>query len=304
MRNVVWLTVIVLGGCGSEFSATEQPICDGKKQKGEEVTDDVFDVDGDGYVDGTNPACQEHYDPEDLDCDDFDELRNPGELEVQCDGIDNDCDDATLDGDDDDNDGWTFCDDCNDADATISPSAVEVLCNGVDDDCDPKTVDARDVDGDSSSSCDDCDDTDSSVFPGNIEDCEDDIDNDCDGIVNEECASDYSDTWSTDSYVTYSCAYGNVNIGFNQILIQDNDPVITLTSVGTGSQPGSMSGYFTTGLEWSANRIITGTCTETYTIEGEFLDENTFTATFTAQFSGGAMCLDCSNRSWTIEGTR
>lgn len=85
-----------------------------------------YDDDGDGYseLDG--------------DCDDRNPDRFPGNLEL-CDGIDNDCDDETVDSVDEDQDG-VFCDlDCDDQNPFITPGREEI-CDGIDNDCDPRTT--------------------------------------------------------------------------------------------------------------------------------------------------------------------
>jgi len=91
---------------------------------------------------------------DDGDCAEADPAINPGATEV-CDGVDNDCNSATVDTNtwyhDVDGDGYggdlsaTSCtqpstyvansDDCEDTDADVNPSAIEVT-NGYDDNCD------------------------------------------------------------------------------------------------------------------------------------------------------------------------
>jgi hypothetical protein len=67
-----------------------------------------IDRDGDGFSLSTG------------DCDEADATVNPGALEVPYDGVDNDCDETTLD-DDLDEDGFLFADDCDDTDASDYP---------------------------------------------------------------------------------------------------------------------------------------------------------------------------------------
>jgi MYXO-CTERM domain-containing protein len=93
------------------------------------------DADGDGY-DAT------------VDCDDSDPLRNPGLSEVQCNGIDDDCDAATADAVDGDGDGASACEDCDDGDPDRAPGAAEVVGDGVDQDCDGGDLCHADADGD------------------------------------------------------------------------------------------------------------------------------------------------------------
>ena len=129
------------------------------------------DLDNDGYgtTDTAYVACvgPGGYVLADGDCDDLDRWVNPGALE-ECDGIDNDCDGALDDDDDDvdapeyyedaDADGFGGDDtgerrcmplddgriltggDCDDGDPAINPDADEI-CNEVDDDCDGRVDD-------------------------------------------------------------------------------------------------------------------------------------------------------------------
>ena len=105
-------------GVETWYDGTDQD-CDGASD---------FDADGDGYdaERGGGP-----------DCDDGDAARSPAAAET-CNGLDDDCDGALLDGEGDaDGDGFLACDalapDCDDTDAAVHPDAVEV--------CDPDDVD-------------------------------------------------------------------------------------------------------------------------------------------------------------------
>jgi len=173
--------------CRNKDTLTETGLVSGDSSPPEAV-----DNDNDGY-------------DEDEDCDDFNNTVYPGAVEVPYNGVDDDCDESTLD-DDLDQDGYGEAEDCDDANADISPEAVEA-CNGIDDDCDGEIDDAvgdlwyvdadedgygdpetgeQSCDGDEDTVADgtDCDDTDASAFPGGTEVC-DEADDDCDGTVDE-----------------------------------------------------------------------------------------------------------------------
>jgi hypothetical protein len=74
-------------------------------------------------------------DPETSDCDDLDDTRASTFAEVYYDGIDNDCDAATVD-DDQDGDGDPVSTDCDDVDGARSSLLVEAYYDGIDNDCD------------------------------------------------------------------------------------------------------------------------------------------------------------------------
>jgi hypothetical protein len=146
------LTGLALTGCDEDQSIFSTDYFEGGPA--------AEDADGDGYTAGE-------------DCDDDSFSVNPGAAEI-CDGIDNDCDGKTDDGDDTlsgegretyyadmDGDGYgsevggmvLACNqpgdfvpldgDCNDYIASINPAAEE-LCDGLDNDCDGMTDDADD----------------------------------------------------------------------------------------------------------------------------------------------------------------
>jgi hypothetical protein len=259
--------------------------CDDLDNDCDEATVDNEDLDGDGVG-----FCD--------DCDDTQSAAYPGATEVPCDGIDNDCDLSSDDGVDADGDGVNECDDCDDLDVGVFPGNTEIACNDVDDDCDASTLDGVDLDLDGVDGCEeDCDDEDDTVRPGVEEVCDDEVDNDCDGDVDEDCT--YTGTYTLDSTITYKCAFGYVNISFDELTVVDTYPVIQLSA--KGSQPGTMTGEFSSATEFAVENLLTGSCDEDYTVEGTFTDKTTFVGTFTAAFTGS--CFDCDTTSWTITGT-
>lgn len=201
---------------------------------------------------------------------------------------------------DSDGDGFTVeGGDCDDTDPNVNPAASEV-CDGLDNDCDGFVPPVElDFDGDGISECaGDCDDTEASIFTGAPEIC-DGLDNDCNGLVDEElsCNIDYSGSWSIIPTASYSCASGQVDFNINGFDIQEEDGVITFSAQDIGGLTGDL-----TDNDFEASNHISGTCSETYTIAGTFLDADTFSATLTADYAGS--CLDCTLQSFSLTGNR
>ena len=83
---------------------------------------DITDIDNDGYTIYS-------------DCDDNNPDVHPGATEIVYNGIDDDCNPATLDNDLD-QDGFKSPEDCDDNNPDVNPGAQEIPNNGIDDNCD------------------------------------------------------------------------------------------------------------------------------------------------------------------------
>jgi hypothetical protein len=176
-----------------------------------------YDGDKDGYT------------PNGGDCNDSNATIYPGAPEI-CDGMDNDCMEATVidvgtDCYDDDGDG--FCEsppcvntsktleDCDDTQPTVNPNGSE-LPNGLDDNCNG-TVDETTVvyDDDGDGYCEsppcvnsfrnesDCDDANHLVFPTAKEVCGNSIDENCNALINEKDAQGCRDFYYDGDGDTY-----------------------------------------------------------------------------------------------------
>ena len=98
----------------------------------------------------------------------------------------------------------------------------------------------------------------------------------------------------------YTCASGAVEINFDELLVTDNNPNVSILALGS-SQPGLMQGQISDDGSFSAKRTINGTCDEQFTIAGEFTSETTYEAYFLVDFSG-ALCMNCTQQYWSISG--
>ncbi len=141
------------------------------------------DGDGDGFGDPATEelGCKQRtgFVAEGGDCNDDDDTIFPGAVEVCGDGVDSDCSDKDVDGDED---GIGKCDDCDDHDASIGLGEHWYTDGDLDGFGDEATaVQACVQPADTLALGGDCDDDNVDVHPGAVELCSDIIDRDCDG---------------------------------------------------------------------------------------------------------------------------
>ena len=109
------LALSLLSACGDKEPVDSAPQDSDSDSDSDNDSDSDSDSDRDGY------ALEE-------DCDDTDPAVHPGAKEVPDDGVDNDCDPATLD-DDLDGDGYAANNDCDDTDPLAWWDTVDSFWN-------------------------------------------------------------------------------------------------------------------------------------------------------------------------------
>jgi hypothetical protein len=110
-----------------------------------------------------------------------------------------------------------------------------------------------------------------------------------------------SGTYSLNPIISFTCAYGMVSLYYSSFTFVDTGTTLTVQPLMNNG--GYMTGSTASNGDIDVSFYYSGSCTETYTLKGSFIDENTWQATFTVSFTG-YMCFDCYNNQWTIVGTR
>ena len=144
------------------------------------VNNELFSTEGYSCVDVHGLDMDQDGFSDNYDCDDNNPDVNPIQMEIPYNGLDDDCNSATLD-DDLDQDGFALTQDCDDDNSNINPNQSEIPYNGLDDDCNSTTLD-DDLDQDGFDLAQDCDDDNSEINPDAIEIPNNGIDEDCDGV--------------------------------------------------------------------------------------------------------------------------
>jgi hypothetical protein len=145
--------------------------------------------------------------------------------------------------------------------------------------------------------------------------CDDGIDNDADGLTDtgdpgcsdasdtsEEDPIDATGTFSLEPVPSYSCGFGLVSFSPEQFIFSGTS---TLTVNGDGL-PSMTGDYFGDGVI-DVSATLAGSCTETYSLAGNFVDADSWTGTFTAEYTGPDCNVPgdpCISQSWELTGQR
>ncbi len=108
--------------------------------------------------------------------------------------------------------------------------------------------------------------------------------------------------FSIGTTIAQRCALGYVDYSFNQICFS----IVGLSLQATAGTMTLSEVPAPTGTHFSVTHTVEGDCDEYYNITGDFSDEDHFTATWTATFTGGVSCTlgGCANQSIPVTGTR
>ena len=114
--------------------------------------------------------------------------------------------------------------------------------------------------------------------------------------------------------ISYQCCDGLgfplVDIRISQFQIQSGGTVLRPLPMQDGNTLTASVGPTCPGGAFSYERTLTGGCTSTYRLVGNFVGPDTFVGTYTAAFVGadcsGALCGGnaCTNQSWNISAGR
>jgi len=113
-----------------------------------------------------------------------------------------------------------------------------------------------------------------------------------------------SGTYDLAPVISYYCAYGAVVLDYAQFTFVDDGATLFVEPAMEGLC--NMTGPTASGGEIFASCFLPGGptgCSSEYTLEGGFVEGDTWEGTFTVDFTG-TMCFDCVYQQWMLTGTR
>jgi hypothetical protein len=152
-----------------------------------------------------------------------------------------------------------------------------------------------------------------STCPGEVtpiaEVCGNSLDDNCNGTPDDGCSGcTVNGLYTLDAgSINYTCCLGSVNIAVTQFQLLGSGATIIPGPTHSG---GNLNGVATTCPSGTitGTKVLTGGCTETYTLNATFVGPNTWVGTYKAQFTGsqcGCFGLDpCVTQTWNISAGR
>ncbi len=110
-----------------------------------------------------------------------------------------------------------------------------------------------------------------------------------------------SGTYTLNPSISYTCAYGLVDLQYTQFTFVDDDTTLVIHPAMNAE--GYMTGSSALNGNIYASYYSPGSCSYLFTLQGNFIDNETWQAVFTVEFTGST-CFDCYSQSWEITGTR
>lgn len=283
MRNGMQLRILLVAalliGCDKAPPTSDEdnftPRCDGIKQDGEDSVDSPFDLDGDGFFDQSNADCAATFQPNQLDCDDSNPEVNPSRLELPCNGVDDDCREASPENPDSDGDGVGACDDCDDQNPRRFPGNPEVCFDEIDNDCDSITDNACGED-----------------YNGTWTLAEP-IDYEC-GLA---------------GLPPLLPPIPVVQLDMAEFFTLWAPPNMTLgQTVGSSPPPFEGTVELDGAVLLTVQEGVVGDCVRNWTLEGQFIGDDMFEGTIAVDFNGiPLLCGNCpaaNGRSWPVSATK
>ena len=110
-----------------------------------------------------------------------------------------------------------------------------------------------------------------------------------------------SGTYNLNPSIAYTCAFGLLDFQYTQFTLVDDGSTLVIQPAMNGE--GYMTGSSALEGTIDASFYSPGSCSYLFTLQGIFIDNDSWQATFTVEFFGST-CFDCTSHSWELTGTR